>query len=302
MAHGIHSGTRCMACAVCRTVAALCYVGTRPYVRMSLAGEAPSGLCPHVVRSRGVGVLLALVERIIGGGGMLIEPEISGVSIVLVGNFNPTTLTPAWFELHGILPDGTADDAQLQVATPAVLTFSADWLEFTAFPDRLTVSTQQGPYIRACDLVRNMFREALSYTPISVAGINRDVHFCAGSATERDRVGRMLAPLEPWGKAGEELELCGEYGGMASLSMIGCRPKAKSPEDRIRVTVEPSARIADTGRRGGIYVGVNDHYAIGKDDVGESKRFIESLDKRFESSIQRSDGIIEHIMSLIKRG
>ena len=36
---------------------------------------------------------------------MRIEPEISGVSVVLLGDFNPAIFTPAWFALHGLLPE-----------------------------------------------------------------------------------------------------------------------------------------------------------------------------------------------------
>ena len=34
---------------------------------------------------------------------MRIEPETSGVSVVVLGTFNPAIFTPAWFELHGVL-------------------------------------------------------------------------------------------------------------------------------------------------------------------------------------------------------
>ena len=35
--------------------------------------------------------------------GMRIEPEISGVQVVLVGDFNPAIFTPAWFALYRLL-------------------------------------------------------------------------------------------------------------------------------------------------------------------------------------------------------
>ena len=40
---------------------------------------------------------------------MRIEPEISDVSVVLLGDFNPAIFTPAWFALHGLLPERVAD-------------------------------------------------------------------------------------------------------------------------------------------------------------------------------------------------
>ena len=59
---------------------------------------------------------------------MRIEPEISGVSVVVLGTFNPAIFTPAWFELHGLLPHGVDARAELTVAHPQVTAFTVDWL------------------------------------------------------------------------------------------------------------------------------------------------------------------------------
>lgn len=55
---------------------------------------------------------------------MRIEPEISGVGIVLLGAFNPMILTPAWFAMHGILPKAAAENATLKSANPQEVEFS----------------------------------------------------------------------------------------------------------------------------------------------------------------------------------
>ena len=47
---------------------------------------------------------------------MRIEPEISSVSVILLGDFNPAIFTPAWFALHDLLPKGAAESADLNVA------------------------------------------------------------------------------------------------------------------------------------------------------------------------------------------
>ena len=47
---------------------------------------------------------------------MRIEPEIDGVSVILVGSFNPAIFTSAWFALHGLLLEPIADSADLAVA------------------------------------------------------------------------------------------------------------------------------------------------------------------------------------------
>ena len=74
---------------------------------------------------------------------MRIVPEISGTSIVLAGSFNPAMFTPAWFELHGLLPQGTADIAQLEVAHPQATAFNAEWLHLNVMTERFLVETSK---------------------------------------------------------------------------------------------------------------------------------------------------------------
>ena len=96
---------------------------------------------------------------------MRIEPDISGASVVLLGKFNPSIFTPAWFALHSLLPKGAAEDATLQVAHQQVTAFSTDWLRLEVTANRFLVETLQAPYIRLCDLVACVFKEHLYHTP-----------------------------------------------------------------------------------------------------------------------------------------
>lgn len=227
---------------------------------------------------------------------MKVKPEVSGVHVVFVGDFNPAMFTPAWFELHGLLPKGAADRAELQIAVPGFLTFSLDWFEFRAMQERLEFRTAHEPYIRICDLVVNMFKEPLHHMPVTAVGINRDVHFCVESPDDRSRIGRELAPLEPWGHIGEKLHLGSGNEAMPSLSMTGGFNDGRPPEDKVVITVRPSVLTAD--KQVGIFVGVNDHYTIKKDRSVMQKQFMESFGERFESSIENSNDIVNQIMSL----
>lgn len=66
---------------------------------------------------------------------MRIEPEISGVGVVVLGDFNPAIFTPAWFALHDLLPRSVAENAGLQVAHQQVTAFDADWLHLQVTVD-----------------------------------------------------------------------------------------------------------------------------------------------------------------------
>ena len=230
---------------------------------------------------------------------MQIEPEIDGAAVVLVGNFNPKIFTPAWFALHGLLPRKVADNADLTVAHQQVVMFNVDWFRLEVTADQFSVETVQAPHIRIHDLVVRVFKEHLHHTPLTAFGINRNVHFQVDSLAVRDRLGRTLAPVEPWERWGRELGLDGEHGGMTSLKMTQFDPEGRPAGGRINVTVEPSNRVGDG--RTGVYVAVNDHYAIGNSEPGTAGRMMEMFEANFVASLHRSEQIIDHIMSLASK-
>ena len=230
---------------------------------------------------------------------MRIAPEISGVSLVLIGNFNPSIFTPAWFGWQNLLPKGTVEAAELQIAQPQITAFRADWLELQIVPDRFSVSSAQPPFVRIRDLAIRVFQEQLPHTPLRSMGINRQVHFLVNSLEERDRLGWLLAPTEPWGDWGRQLEPDGKHGGMTSLTMSQVNLKDRSPDGTINVTVGPSSQIGQGET--GVFVVVNDHYAI-EDPSSRTatSEIVSILDKSFEESLRRAEQIIDHVMSLIE--
>ena len=230
---------------------------------------------------------------------MRIEPEIDGVSIVLVGNFNPAIFTPGWFALYGLLPKDAADSAELLVAHPELTHFRTDWLNLQVTTDKFNAETQLAPHVRVRDLVVRVFKEYLYHTPLRAFGINRNVHFRVRDISARDRIGRKLAPVEPWGVWGRQLGDSGRQGGMTSLTMGQVTVEGRPAGDQINVTVEPSNRMSEGAP--GVYVGVNDHYTAGEADGHESgRRLMEILEQNFDSSVACGENIIDHIMSLVE--
>lgn len=228
---------------------------------------------------------------------MRIEPEIAEVSLVLLGRFNPVIFTPAWFGWHELLPRKTIEIADTNIAHPQITSFKADWLNIQVVPERIQMNTSQPPYIRIRDLAVRIFREHLHHTPLTTVGINRDVHFCVHDDKQRDRLGRLLAPVEPWGDWATKLDLDGERGGMVSLTMRRVDPCNRPAGGQINVKVEPSNRVEHENL--GVYVGVNDHYVVGdvKPEM-QTRKIVELLEEKFDDSLRRADDIIDHIMSL----
>ena len=202
---------------------------------------------------------------------------------------------PPGSRLYGLLPESAATAADLQVAHQQVTAFSTDWLHLEVTDKRFKVETLQAPHIRLRDLVARVFGEHLFHTPLNALGINRYVHFQVRSLAERDRIGKTLAPLEPWGAWGRDLELDSGHSGMMSLTMSQVDPEGRPKGGMINVTVEPSKQI---GEGLGVYVHVNDHYTIDEAIPGAGKRLIGFLEDNFDTSLSRSNNIVDHIMSL----
>lgn len=227
---------------------------------------------------------------------MRIEPDLSGVGIVFLGKFNPAILTPAWFAMHELLPSGVAESATLTAAHPDATAFSADWLQLHVTKDQFWIHTAQSPHVRLCDLALRVFGEQLHHTPLEALGINRQVHFRVQSMAERDRIGRTLAPVTPWGSWSEALGTGGDHGGPTSLTMTQVSLDGRPEGDRINVTVEPSIMVGHG--RTGVYVGVNNHFVHRGVDGTSTREVVALLKEHFASSIHFSDGIIDHVMSL----
>ncbi|MFH1328469.1 MAG: hypothetical protein ABIH76_06495, partial [Candidatus Bathyarchaeota archaeon] len=162
---------------------------------------------------------------------------------------------------------------------------------------RFLAETTEPPFVRLSDLVYKTFREALIHTPISKLGINRRVHFSVGDEETRNTIGKKLAPQEAWGEWGSCIAGNNKKkrGGMVSITM-----KQMDLDDReigyIQAKVEPSPLVKNGA---GIYVEVNDHYEISKDDASDGAiRITDILSKQFDDSIRRSEWIIDQIMAL----
>jgi hypothetical protein len=232
---------------------------------------------------------------------MRIEPELSSVSIVLVGSFNPSIFQPFWLQKHGLLSEQAAESANISVLHQEISNFSIDSeFIFTVQRDRFVVVRSVAPFVTASDVCSRIFGDLLPHTPIQQLGINRTVHFSVGSWQERNRIGDLLAPKEPWGSwaKGFHSKERSKRGGLQSMIMIN-----KQAPDReaghVMARIEPSNAIGKG--EVGIFMEVNDHYEF--DDpmkTTDALPIISILQRRFDVSIALSESIIDQIMSLKK--
>jgi len=230
---------------------------------------------------------------------MRIEPDNSTVTIVLVGSFNPVIFHPEWFARHGLLTEqekNTAIDS-VELIHREINSFRMEWLSIRVERERFIAETREAPFRRLADFMVRTFKERLIHTPVNRLGINRLVDFNVGDEATRNRIGKALAPHEPWGEWAQEIEgrSAKKRGGMRTLVM-----EQSDLDDRERGHIQ--AKIAPSRSNAGIFMEINDHYEA-KDPAQSQgcEEMIDVLDKNFDESIRRSEWIIDQIMALKDR-
>ena len=230
---------------------------------------------------------------------MRIEPEISQVVVVLAGSFSPEIFAPAWFALHRILPQSVTNNAAVKIVRPDITVFDADWINVEVSQDLFIAKTAQAPYIRVYEFVNKTLNICIPLVGLRAIGINRAVDFLVKSAEQRMQIGRTLAPIEPWNPWTHKLGLDSMNGGMTNITMSRTGPENRPVLDEINIIVRPSIQLKDKNR--GIFVQVNDHYTADSTNSSSSMQLSEVFSEQFESSIERSEAIIDHVMSLANR-
>ena len=181
------------------------------------------------------------------------------------------------------------------------------WLTRILLPLRLTLAltsfgptdfnSKLAPYhgYRFWISATRIFGEHLSHTPITAIGVNRTVHFKLPDMSSRIRLGRKLAPIEPWEDFGQGLDTddVNQTGGLQSLTM---RRKYLLEGGAIEtnVTIEPSIRVEGNTA---VYMHINAHHALANLPAGHGSEMAMSLlARRFEPALDEADAIIQNIM------
>lgn len=204
---------------------------------------------------------------------------IEGVSIVLVGSFNPRIFQPAWFAAQKLIREEEATEADVELLRQEITVFSLDWLNVQVLQQRFIASATQPPFFEPLrDFVYGTFT-ILQHTPVRYLGLNTDRHFKMESEAAWNDIGKRLAPPDGWESVLKE-------PGMRSVTMQGKRPDAM--RGAIHVKVEPSIKVDH-----GVFVEVNDHYAFGEEEDAEvpAGSAIPIMKDQWDSFLKRSDEI-----------
>jgi hypothetical protein len=215
-----------------------------------------------------------------------VAAEIEGMSIVLLGSFNPTIFQPAWFASEELIARDLADAADVGIVHRQMVNFTAGWFQISVTEDRFSVTSLTAP---SDDLVRDLvlgtFR-LLRYTPITAMGLNKDVHYKIESEEAWHAIGHKLAPPSNWDSVLKD-------PGLRSLLIEGARDDELT--GYVRVKVEPSVRVHP-----GLYVGVNDHYEITDPAPAEgASRILKILDEQWGNAQRRFVTLHDWVLGLV---
>lgn len=206
------------------------------------------------------------------------QPHSFSHSIVFLGNFNPKIFQPAWFAAQNLIGKNEEEGAKVDIISSDITMFSLEWLKIEVLHDRFKASTQQQPYLEALrDLVIGTF-SVLRHTPLTMMGINNDMHFRVDSVDIWNEAGHRLAPKEIWtGSLNKP--------GLVTLTMQDARSDER--KGYIRVTVGPSPKVQP-----GLAFMVNDHFeVVDKKMALGSDELLETLKDVWVSSCKKSEDI-----------
>lgn len=217
-------------------------------------------------------------------------------NIVLVGKFNPAIFSPAWVASTGLVNSEALNSAQVSLIHAEVAIFQIGGFSFDVRTERFSVEVASEPLVRALDAALLIFAEMLPHTPLSEMGINYAEHYSLESAERRLKFGRALAPLEPWGSWGQEINgLAGKLiSGVIDISLVRTYDPPGSGERRVHV--QPSRLIQPATF--GVFTMVNDHRILVASKDGDGARpMMQLLQDSFDGSINVARSIIADLRS-----
>ena len=211
--------------------------------------------------------------------------QIAAVSVVTLGQFNPSIVHPSWLASENLIPRLVADGATIDVIHPELADFTLHMSEPEAvlrvqvLRQRLLVSTEDA---RLYETVRDLsvgILTLLRHTPVTKLGINLDCHVAMASDDARNALGQRLAPPAAWSDILEKPSLL-------SISMKSHR--VDGLDGHLVVKVEPSNRVPF-----GVLLAINDQFDL-ESSAGADK-VVELLKTKWDPSLKALREIVAKV-------
>ena len=119
------------------------------------------------------------------------KPEIIELSLVFIGDFNPSIFHPSWLVQNDLIKETEGDNADINIVHKNASKFSIDSAEFDISRSRFQIKTARESYFESVrDLGFSIFK-ILNETPLRGLGINYNYHYKLNSKDYLE-IGKMF--------------------------------------------------------------------------------------------------------------
>lgn len=219
------------------------------------------------------------------------HPEIQGVSIVALGDFNPAIFQPLWFSANNLLREEEANEAKVDIVHREATVFKTEWLTLQVTSGRYSVETLDPTmYQPLRDLALGTFG-ILEHTPIHAVGFNMNQHFRMPSEDAWNAFGDHYTQKDSWRGILTQ-------PGMRTLVIEGKRDNCNA--NQIQVKIEPSRKA-----KHGVFIGVNEHYDVrSSEDSSPADRMevlLKTLRDAWDEFLSYCGDVASHLFSEYER-
>lgn len=169
-------------------------------------------------------------------------------SVVLLGDFNPAILHPAWFASTGLIKLSEGDAADVEVVHKEVTIWTSDWLKLNADKNRVQFQSDQEAYAGPLRDVAIGALTLLEHTPVRAVGVNVSAFFQFTSQEQLDKFGHELIPKPRWEKALPEPK---------TLKAVITSRRDDDYRGNLNLTIAATTRFQFSA-----YVHINDHNEV----------------------------------------
>ncbi|WP_027360140.1 hypothetical protein [Desulforegula conservatrix] len=193
--------------------------------------------------------------------------DIEHISLVFIGKFNPSIISPHWLAYNNFISKTEAEKAKINIIHKDVSSFELDICRFEVTDDKFQISSEiDYSYKHVCDLAQNILNE-LIHTPITAFGFNLGRHIRFDNEKLRDSFAYTIFNKERFKNIFSEPALF-------KINLADKQNNDNLIDGRLSLSIEASSLY----RFDGVFVLVNNHYQRpGQKDVYGCNDILDSL-------------------------
>lgn len=216
------------------------------------------------------------------------EVQAELLSIVFVGEFNPSIIHPAWLAKRELIGETEEREAKVEVVSPEFTRINLHWATLDVQKNRLGVTSKQESHFESIkDLVQNIV-QTLRGTPVYSFGINHHFDLDIQGDDEYYGFGNTFAPLNQWKDSFNDPR-------MNYLEIIEQTRKDKLDGKRL-------IRIYNNNQREyGVHIHINDHYRIDDKALDTNLKAVELLKQQWEYSRTMAREVVKSVLDKTRK-